>query len=75
MGEQVRIRLGVVGASALDELRGIVSRHTGERVDYDAALDFVLRFYRAVDARERERVVNGLRRELGPRLSLPRPPS
>lgn len=72
MGGEYRVRLNGAGVGAMDELRGIVSRHLDDHADYNLTLEFMLRLYRAVDKREIERVVNGLRRELlGPRLSIP----
>lgn len=65
------MRLDAKGAAALDELRGIITRYVDDRVDYSETLDYVLRFHRAVDPRERERVVAELRRERASRFAFP----
>lgn len=71
VGETARVRFSTSGLGSLDEIRGIATRQLGARVDYGQALDFVLRFYREVEEREKERVLAVIRRELGPRLSFP----
>jgi len=70
-----RIRIGQLGRAAVYEFRGLATRILGHDASPDEALDVAARFLRAVDPREREKIENGLRRELGPRLTIPgRPP-
>jgi hypothetical protein len=67
-----RIRAGPTGRAAVHEFKAFAMRILGREPTTDEAFDLVARFIRAVDPREKERVENGLRRELGsPRLSFP----
>jgi len=74
MGEK-RVRLGTKGEANLLELRAFATRVLDRAVDPDDALDVAVRFIHLVEKREGERVVAQIRRETGPRLTLPSRPS
>ena len=71
-GAFVRIRLNATGSASLDELRGVATRVIGKHASYGTAIDVALKFYQAVDPRERTRALNAVKQELvGSQLRVP----
>jgi hypothetical protein len=71
MGGDLRLRIGPSGRAALHEMQALATRILDDAADADAALVMVMRVLNHVDPREKERVVAVLRRERGPRLTVP----
>ncbi len=71
-GALVRIRINATSSASLDELRGVATRLLGKHASYGASIDVALRFYQAVDPRERERALRIVRQDLvGSQLRIP----
>lgn len=63
--------VSAAGKSAVYELRAFATRLLERNTTAEEALDIAARFVRLVDQKERERVEILLRRDAGPRLTLP----